>query len=197
MTYDKIVSYVKKAVAKKDVSKLEDVALQIDVVGEGEGALYVEVKEGKLDVQPYEYYDYTAKLVISADELIAAVDGKADKAAFQIEGDVEKISALLNVITAKAAAAAKKAPAKKAAAKKPAAKKAPAKKAAAPAKKAPAAKKPAAKKATPAKKAAPAKAATPAKAAAPAVKKEAPKAAATAAKKEAPKAATPAKKATK
>ncbi|HAL02118.1 MAG TPA: histone [Lachnospiraceae bacterium] len=138
MTYDKIVSYVKKAVAKKDVSKLEDVALQIDVVGEGEGALYVEVKEGKLDVQPYEYYDYTAKLVISADELIAAVDGKADKAAFQIEGDVEKISALVNVITAKAAAA-KKAPAKKAAAKKPAAKKAPAKKA-------PAAKKPAAKK---------------------------------------------------
>ena len=189
MTYDKIVSYVKKAVAKKDVSKLEDVALQIDVVGEGEGALYVEVKEGKLDVQPYEYYDYTAKLVISADELIAAVDGKADKAAFQIEGDVEKISALINVITAKAAAA-KKAPAKKAAAKKPAAKKAPAKKA-------PAAKKPAAKKATPAKKAAPAKAATPAKAAAPAVKKEAPKAAAPAAKKEAPKAATPAKKATK
>ena len=173
MTYEKIVDYVAKAVAKKDFSKVDDMALQIDVRGEGEGALYVAVANKKAEVAPYEYKDNTAKLTIDADDLIAALDGKA-KGDFQLEGDVAKISALMDVL------AAKKAPAKKA----EAPKKAPAKKAEAP-KKAPAKKVEAPKKA-PAKK-------VEAPKAAPAKKVEAPKAA-PAKKVEAPKAA-PAKKA--
>ena len=47
MTYEKIVDYVQKKFAKLDVSKTGDVAVQIDVTGEGEGAFYVAVKEGK------------------------------------------------------------------------------------------------------------------------------------------------------
>ena len=199
MKYEKIVDYVKKALAKKDFSNIEDMALQIDVTGEGEGAFYVAVTDKKVTVEPYEYYDYTAKLTIAADDLIAAVDGKATDVVFQIEGDSEKVSPLLAIVktapkAAKKAATPKKAPAKKAEAPKKAA---PAKKAEAP-KAAPAKKAEAPKKAAPAKKAEAPKAAPAKKAeapkAAPAKKVEAPKAA-PAKKAEAPKKAAPAKKA--
>ena len=133
MTYEKIVSAVKKAIGKKDVSKMADVAVQVDIIGEGEGAFYVAVKEGKVEVAPYEYYDYTAKYVVTADELMDVVNGKvAADSVGSVEGDAAALAVL-----AGAKAPAKKAPAKKAAAKAPA-KKAPAKKAAAkaPAKKA-------------------------------------------------------------
>lgn len=148
MTYEKIVSTVKKALAKADASKVKTtVAVQVDIVGEGEGAFYVKVDDGKLDVEPYEYYDHDAKLIVSAKDCVDLFGGKLDvvkayqDGSIRVEGNIEKLLGLKEMIPA--AAAKKAAPAKKAA--KPAAKKAaPAKKAAA---------KPAAKKAEPAKKA--------------------------------------------
>lgn len=128
MTYEKIVAAVKKAVAKKDVSKVADMALSVYIYGEGEGEFYIAVKGGKLEIENYKYDDYTAHLSISADDLMKAVDGEAKNIASKIDdGDAKKIAALTNVIFAKKAAA--KAPAKKAAPK-AAEKKAPAKKAA-------------------------------------------------------------------
>ncbi len=114
MTYEKIVAAVKKAVAKKDVSKVADMALSVYIYGEGEGEFYVAVKEGKLEIENYKYDDYTAHMSISADDLMKAIDGEAKSIASKIDdGDAKKIAALTNVIFAKKAAA--KAPAKKAA----------------------------------------------------------------------------------
>ncbi len=166
MTYEKIVDYVQKKMAKVDAAATENLAVQVDVTGEGEGAFYIAVCDGKLDVEPYEYYDHDAKIVVDSSDLIDIVDGKLDAAkAFnegkiRVEGNVEKfisIKALFPVA----------APAKKAAAK-PAAKKAPAKKA--PAKKAEE-KKTEVKKEEPKKEAAPKAAAKPAAKKAPAKKK--------------------------
>ena len=132
MTYEKIVDYVQKKFAKLDVSKIGDVAVQIDVTGEGEGAFYVAVKEGKGAVEPYEYYDHDAKIIADGGDIIAIVDGKLDAVAafnegkIRVEGNVEKVAELKNVFGVKKAAPAKKAPAKKAA---PAKKTEPAKKA--------------------------------------------------------------------
>ena len=166
MTYEKIVDYVQKKMAKVDAAATENLAVQVDVTGEGEGAFYIAVCDGKLDVEPYEYYDHDAKIVVDSSDLIDIVDGKLDAAkAFnegkiRVEGNVEKfisIKALFPVA----------APAKKAAAK-PAAKKAPGKKA--PAKKAEE-KKTEVKKEEPKKEAAPKAAAKPAAKKAPAKKK--------------------------
>ena len=121
MTYEKIVDYVQKKFAKLDVSKIGDVAVQIDVTGEGEGAFYVAVKDGKGAVEPYEYYDHDAKIIADGSDIIAIVDGKLDAVAafnegkIRVEGNVEKVAELKNVFGVKKAAPAKKAPAKKAA----------------------------------------------------------------------------------
>ena len=77
MTYEKIVEKVKKALSKVDASGVKGhLAVQVDVYGEGEGAFYIEVKEGKVDVQPYEYFDHDLRIRCTAGEIISIVEGK-------------------------------------------------------------------------------------------------------------------------
>ncbi len=163
MTYEKIVSYVKKAIGKKNVSKInEHIAVQVDVTGEGEGAFYIEVKDGALNIDSYEYYDHDAKLIIAGNDLIDLVDGKMDavkaysEGVFAVEGNLEKLTTLVDAVAKKAPAkkAATKAPAKKASAKAPAKKAAAKTEAKAPAKKAAAKTEAKAETKAPAKKAA-------------------------------------------
>ena len=187
MTYEEIVGYVKKKAAKADAKNFGPVAVQIDITGEGEGAFYVAVSDGKVDVQPYEYFDHNAKVIADGNDFVAFLDGKKGAEVLTVAGDEGAVAIV------KSFAAAEKAPAKKAAAKPAAEKKAaPAKKAepkkaaAKPAEKKEEVKKEEVKKAEPAKaevkkaeakpaaekKAAPAKKAEPKKAAAkPAAKK--------------------------
>ena len=77
MTYEQIVEKVKKALKKVDASGVKGhLAVQVDVYGEGEGAFYIEVKEGKVDVQPYEYFDHDLRIRCTAGEIISIVEGK-------------------------------------------------------------------------------------------------------------------------
>ena len=146
MTYEEIVSYVSKKATK--LKAKSEAAVQVDITGEGEGAFYVAVKEGKIEVAPYEYFDHDAKVVADGNEFIAYLDGKADESVLSIIGDVEKAAIIKELVSkAPAKAAAKPAAEKKAAPAKAAAKPA-AEKKAAPAK---AAAKPAEKKAEPVK----------------------------------------------
>lgn len=127
MTYEEIVAGAKEILTKKDVSKEQGhLAVQIDVTGEGAGAFYVELKDGQLFVEPYEYYDHDCKLTASAEVLTKMVEGNLDAVlAFttgklRVDGSIDKALEFQRILSAKE----KKAPAKK-----PAAKKAPAKKA--------------------------------------------------------------------
>ena len=61
MTYADMFSKVKGMMMEADVSTVnEHLAYQFNVTGEAEGIFYAEVKEGKLYVEPYEYYDRDA-----------------------------------------------------------------------------------------------------------------------------------------
>ena len=170
MTYEKIFETTKKTIMKSDVSNIEGhLAVQVDIVGEGEGAFYIELKDKQLFVEPYEYYDHDCKFVISADDFIKMVNGKLDPVLayttgkLKVEGSVDKALEFKKIVdsvkkqekkTKSATKTEKKPAAKKPAAKKALAKKAEAKPAAekkAPAKKAEA--KPAEEKKAPAKKA--------------------------------------------
>ena len=61
MTYAEIFSEIKKKFYYADVSDIsEHLAFQINIIGEGEGIFFVEVKDGKLYIEPYEYFDRDA-----------------------------------------------------------------------------------------------------------------------------------------
>ncbi|MDE6531430.1 MAG: SCP2 sterol-binding domain-containing protein, partial [Lachnospiraceae bacterium] len=133
MTYEQIVKSAKKALAKVDVSKADQVAIQVDIVGEGEGAFYVKVQDGTLAIEPYEYYDHDAKLIVSGKDCVDLFNGKLDAVkAYEagkitVEGNLESVLKLKDLIPAKAAAA-KKTAVKKTTAKKTTTKKTTAKK---------------------------------------------------------------------
>lgn len=114
MTYEEIVEFVKKNVKKPAKSKRTHIAVEFDIYGEGEGAFYVEVKDGKVSVEPYEYYDRDAKVIITSDELVNIVGGskKASESIedgiLMLEGDGEIAAELFELFKAEKKAAAKK-----------------------------------------------------------------------------------------
>ena len=79
MNYEEFVANVKKAAKKTKVSKtVGHVAFQFNVEGEAEGAFYLEISDGKIYVEPYEYYDRDAIIVTSADVIMQIVEGKLE-----------------------------------------------------------------------------------------------------------------------
>ena len=142
MTYEEIVGKALIVYAKADATEVTGhLAVQSNVRGEGEGAFYVEVSDGKVDVQPYEYYDRNAIVTVNSDTLIEMLDGKLgiDEAyndnKVQIEGDLGAALLLKKIAVNEAsgktieANETSKAPAKKSAEKKTTVKKTAAKKA--------------------------------------------------------------------
>ena len=105
MTYQEIVEEMRKLIAKKDVSKVRGhLAYQFNITGEGEGAFYIEVKDKKAYVEPYEYYDRHATFTCEAKVLFDIIEGKLDPVkAFEkkeliVEGDLGKALKLKDFI---------------------------------------------------------------------------------------------------
>jgi len=97
MTYEEIVGKVRETFEGADVSKIDEhLAYQFNIEGEGEGAFYVEVKERKLYIEPYEYYDRDAVFSCTAKNLFKIISGKLDPVmaftigSLRVEGNLEK-----------------------------------------------------------------------------------------------------------
>ena len=97
MTYAEYFSYVKTQFMNADVSDIQEhLAYQFNITGESSGIFYVEVKEGKLSVEPYEYYDRDAMFTATAKTFMDIIEGKLDPVlAFtlqklKVEGNFDK-----------------------------------------------------------------------------------------------------------
>ena len=137
MTYQELVKKVQTALVKADASKIEDhIAVQVNVTGEAEGAFYMEIADRVLYVEPYDYNDRDTLLTADGAVVLAIAQSKttldaavAEGKAF-VDGDYDKLAALVSTFPVKKAAVKKAAPAdaaekpKKAAAKKTTTKKA-------------------------------------------------------------------------
>jgi len=90
MKYEEIVKSVKDSFTTVDVSDYKNhLAVQFNIIGEGEGAFYVELKEGSIDVQPYEYYDRDVIFTLSAVDLFALIDGELDPVKAYLNGKIK------------------------------------------------------------------------------------------------------------
>ena len=90
MRYEELVQEVKKATQTAIVSKIVGhIAFQFNVEGEAEGAFYVEVTEGKINVEPYEYYDRDLLIVTSADIIMQMVKGKLQPMVAYVNGQMK------------------------------------------------------------------------------------------------------------
>ncbi len=105
MTYEEFFTKVKKKFGAADVSGVtEHLAYQFNITGEGSGIFYVEVLDGKLYVEPYDYKDRDAMFTADADILMQIADGSLDPVlAFttqqlKVEGNIDKALKLKDFI---------------------------------------------------------------------------------------------------
>lgn len=97
MTYQENFSNLKKIFMKADVSKIdEELAFQFNIVGDGEGIFYVKVKDGQLNVEPYDYYDRDAIFIGTAKVFTKLAQGKLNPVLaystgqVKVEGNLDK-----------------------------------------------------------------------------------------------------------
>ena len=77
MTYHELVEKAKEVYEHADASEVRGhLAVQFNVTGEGEGAFYIEITDGNVEVMPYEYYDRDAIIYIPGPVLYEIIDGK-------------------------------------------------------------------------------------------------------------------------
>ena len=88
-----------------DVSDIhEHLAYQFNITGEAEGIFYAEVKDGKLSIEPYEYFDRDAMFT---ETLFKIADGKTDPilavtlGKLKVEGNIDKALKLKDLINSK------------------------------------------------------------------------------------------------
>ena len=111
MTYEELVKQVKDIAESADAGKIQEhVAFQFNIEGEAEGAFYLEIKDGKAMVEPYEYYDRDVLVRCTAETLLKMVEGKLDPVLaytthkIRVEGDLGKALLLKEVVGQKKAA---------------------------------------------------------------------------------------------
>lgn len=107
MTYEELVSKLQASYKEYDASQVQEhLAIQFNVEGEAEGALYLEISDGQIHIEPYEYYDRDILVRISAQNLLALADGTLDimeaysNGKLSAEGYLEK-AMILNILTKK------------------------------------------------------------------------------------------------
>ena len=79
MTYQEIVANVKELCGNADLGDYKShLAVEVEIKGEGEGVFYIEAKDGKVNVEPYNYNDRDVRLIASANNFIAIAKGDLD-----------------------------------------------------------------------------------------------------------------------
>lgn len=109
MTYAELFYEIKGKFMGADVSDIhEHLAYQFNIEDEeAGGSFYVEVKEGVLHVEPYEYYDRDARFICAPDVILKIADGEMDPVwAFtaqklRVEGNIDKALRLNEIIEMK------------------------------------------------------------------------------------------------
>lgn len=108
MTFAELFSEIKTKFMDTDVSDIhEHLAYQFNITGEGSGIFYVEVKDGELFIEPYEYYDKDATFICSAKVLFKMISGELDPVAaftmqkLRVEGSIDMALKFKNIIDSK------------------------------------------------------------------------------------------------
>ena len=108
MTYAEFFSEIKGKFLEADISDItEHLTYQFNITGEASGIFYVEAKDGKLHVEPYEYFDRDAMFICSAETLMKLATGELDPIVavtlqkLKVEGNIDKALKLKNIIDSK------------------------------------------------------------------------------------------------
>lgn len=104
MNLQDILTKAREKAEKIDVSDVGFLAVQVNLKDLDPGTFYIEVKDHRISIEPYEYNDRSCALSLSADNFNKLIDGKLDPVAaftlgkLKVEGDVGKALEFSNLI---------------------------------------------------------------------------------------------------
>ena len=80
MTYEQVVAKVKAKYENTDASSVNGtLAIQVNLLGKNvEGVFYIEAKDGRVNVEPYDYHDNKAVVTVAPTNLMKILEGKMD-----------------------------------------------------------------------------------------------------------------------
>ena len=81
MNFETIISKVRKLAEKADVSNVDFLAVQVNLTDIEPNVFYVEVKDHKINVEPYEYHDRNCAITIKSDDFNKLISGKLNPVA--------------------------------------------------------------------------------------------------------------------
>ena len=96
MTFDELLAEVRKKAENIDASGVDFLAVQVNITGDNGGVFYVEIKNGKVSIEPYPYNDKSCEITISGDNFLKLINGKLDAVAaftlgkLKVGGDLGK-----------------------------------------------------------------------------------------------------------
>lgn len=97
MSFEKLFAQMREKFIKTNVDSVSGkLAIQMNLTGEAAGTFYIEVKDGKLSIEPYEYIDRDVAITIDSKDFQKVAAGKLDPVmAFttgklKVEGDIGK-----------------------------------------------------------------------------------------------------------
>ena len=108
MTFEDMFAQVKGLLAQADASGIgERLAYQFNITGEAQGTFYLEVKDGALRVEPYDYHDRDALFTCATETLFKIASGQTDPVAavflgkLKVEGSIDKALKLKSLLPSK------------------------------------------------------------------------------------------------
>ncbi len=96
MTFDALLTKVRNMAQGYDATGRDFLAVQLNITGNDGGVFYVEVKDGRINIEPYEYIDRNCAITISMTNFNKLLDGKLDAVAaysigkLKVDGDLGK-----------------------------------------------------------------------------------------------------------
>lgn len=97
MDFKNFFSKIKEQLITKDTGNIPGkLAIQVNLTGESAGTFYIEVINGTLSIEPYDYEDRDVAITLSSENFLKLIQGKADPVMLftlgklKVDGDVGK-----------------------------------------------------------------------------------------------------------
>ena len=107
MTFEELLAKVRGMAAGFDHLDTQFLAVQVNITGDHSGVFYIEIKDGHISIEPYEYNDRNCAVTVSMSNFNKLLDGKADAVALftvgklKVDGDIGKALEFANLLKQK------------------------------------------------------------------------------------------------
>lgn len=96
MTFEELIENVRGKMDKANLAGAPFIAVQVNITGKNSGVFYIEIKDEKASVMPYEYIDRSCAFTIDQANFLKLIDGKLDPVIayttgkLKVDGDLGK-----------------------------------------------------------------------------------------------------------